>query len=294
MSLYEDVKETKRREKNVLKGWFTEFHTPHVGISLRIKEHLYDGKTQYQKIDVIDTPEYGKVLLLDDLIMITDRDEHVYHEMMVHVPMLTHKKPRKVLVIGGGDGGAVREVCKHPYIEQIDQAEIDGEVIEISKRFFPAVASEYDNPKVHLHITDGFKFVKHHPDEYDIIIVDSTDPFGPGKILFSKEFYTRIFNALRSDGIMTAQVGTPFYNPKHIKGTFKKLREVFPIARPYMAHIPTYTDAYYGLAFCSKKYDHKKDFDRKRYEDLKLGCKYFNPDIQVGAFLLPTYVAILL
>lgn len=274
-----------------MKGWFTEFHTPHVGITIRIKEHLYDGQTKYQKIDVIDTPEFGKILLLDNLIMITDRDEYVYHEMMTHIPLLTHKEPKTVLVIGGGDGGVIREICKHPYIERIDQAEIDEEVISTARRFFPKVACEYDNPKVNVHITDGFKFVKEHKNEYDIIVVDSTDPFGPGKVLFCKEFYRRVFQALRPDGIMTAQIGTPFYNATHVKRTFKKLREVFPIALPYMAHIPTYTDGYYCLAFCSKKYHPLKHFDKNRYQSLDLNCKYYNPDIQQGAFLLPTYVA---
>ncbi len=273
-----------------MKGWFTEFHTPHVGITMRIKEHLYDGKTKYQKIDVIDTPDYGKVLILDNLIMLTERDEYRYHEMMAHIPLFTHKKPRRVLVIGGGDGGVIREVCRHPYVEHIDQAEIDEGVIEISRRFFPAVASQYDNPRVHVHIADGNKFAKEHPDSYDVVIIDSTDPFGPGKVLFNIPFYRHVFSALKSRGVMTAQIGTPFYNPQHIKRTFKKLRQVFPIAVPYLAHIPTYTDGYYCLAFCSKQYNPLEEFDRARYEKLNLKCKYFNPDVHKGAFLLPTYV----
>lgn len=285
-----------------MKGWFTEFHTPNVGITIRIKAHLYDGRTRYQKIDVIDTPEFGRILLLDNLIMISERDEHVYHEMMSHPPLLTHKAPKKVLVIGGGDGGVLREILKHPYIQRIDQAEVDEEVIKISRKFFPKVASAYDNPKVNVYIADGFEFVKKKSQEYDIIIVDSTDPFGPGKVLFSMKFYRRVCKALCDDGIMTAQVGTPFYNANHVKKTFQKLRRVFPIVRPYMAHIPTYTDGYYCLAFCSKRYDPLKTFGRfskfaarrrshKRYSQLAIAFKYYNDNLHTGAFLLPTYVA---
>lgn len=274
-----------------MKGWFTEFHTPYVGITIRIKQHLYDSHSKYQKIDVFDTPQFGRILILDKLIMITEKDEYIYHEMMTHVPLLTHKRPRKVLVIGGGDGGVIREICRHQEIEQIEQAEIDEEVIEVCKRFFPTVACGYDNPRVKVHITDGFAFVKNKESVYDVIIIDSTDPIGPGKILFSSQFYRYVYRALTADGIMTAQIGTPFYNPTHVKTTFNKLKKIFPIVRPYMAHIPTYTDGYYCLGLCSKKYDPLKNFAVKRYKSLEKSFKYYNQFIHKGAFLLPTYVS---
>ena len=271
--------------------WFTEYHTPNAGFTLKIKKRLYHGKTPYQKIDVFENEDYGKVLILDDLIMITEKDEYVYHEMMTHLSVFTHKNPRKALVIGGGDGGTIRELCKHPGIEHIDQAEIDEVVIDISRRFFPKVASAYDNPKVHLHITDGYKFVEKHHHEYDLIIIDSSEPIGPGKILFGTQFYKYVLNALHPRGIMTAQIGTPFYKPKQVKETFRRLRRVFPIVRPFLAHVPTYADGFWCFAFCSDYYDPLRHFDAQRFESLQLKCKYYNPDVHRGAFLLPEYVA---
>jgi spermidine synthase len=271
--------------------WYTELHTPHTGITFKQEKLIYSGRTKFQKMDIIENETFGKVLFLDGYVMLTDKDEFHYHEMMSHMSLFTHNNPRTALVIGGGDGGVIREMCKHPYIERIDQSEIDDQVIEKSKKFFPQISAGYKDPRVNVHIEDGFKFLRKHPKDYDVISIDSTDPIGPGKVLFSLPFYRRVLQALTEDGIMTAQIGSPFFNPNHVRRTFRKLRKIFPIVRPYMVHVPTYMDGYYCLAFCSKKYDPLETFDRKRFDKLNLDLKYFNPELQRGCLMLPTYVA---
>ncbi|MBQ1940625.1 MAG: polyamine aminopropyltransferase, partial [Selenomonadaceae bacterium] len=169
--------------------WFTEQHTPEVRFSIKIDHQLFSEHSEFQRIDIFDSKEFGRVLTLDGYLMLTEKDEFIYHEMITHVPMSVHPNARKVLVIGGGDGGTVRELLKYPQIEEIDLVEIDEQVVEASKLYLPKIACGLDDPKVKCYYEDGLKFIRHVEDEYDVIIVDSTDPFGPGEGLFTKEFY---------------------------------------------------------------------------------------------------------
>ena len=190
--------------------WFSEKHTKDVKLSIRIDKQVYSGKSDLQRIDVFDTPAFGRMLVLDGYLMLTEKDEFIYHEMMVHTPMAVHPHVKDVLVIGAGDGGVVRELARYPEIERIDLAEIDEAVIDVAKRYLPFTACKLDDPRLHIYIQDGVKFVRRKKDAYDLIVVDSTDPFGPGEGLFSREYYGSCYNALRGVGIMVNQHESPF------------------------------------------------------------------------------------
>ncbi|MBF8983944.1 polyamine aminopropyltransferase [Lutibacter sp. B2] len=272
--------------------WYTEEHTENVRFSIKIKEHLYSKKSPFQQIDVLDTYEFGKLLTIDGLIMITEKDEFIYHDMITHVAMATNPTIKKVLVIGAGDGGTVRELTRYKTIEKIDMVEIDKVVVDASREFFPITACELDNERVNLYFEDGIKFVEDKENEYDLIIVDSTDPIGPGEGLFTTEFYTNCYKALTQDGILVNQNESPYYdkNAKEMVRASRKIKDIFPIAKVYQSHIPTYPSGHWLFGFASKTLDPIKDLDAKKWNDLGLKTKYYNTDIHVGAFALPNYV----
>lgn len=271
--------------------WYRELHSPGAGILIKVKKRLYRRQSQHQIIEVFDTEDFGKMLVLDNTIMLTERDEAAYHEMLTHVPLLSHPNPRTVLVIGGGDGGVVREILKHPHIQSVDVVDIDEQVPTVARRFFPRVSAGLSNPKVRVIIDDGVRFVRGIKGAYDIIIVDSTDPRGPGKALFNLAFYRNTRKAMAPQGVLTAQVGSPFYTPRHVRATFQKLRRVFSIALAYMVQIPTYSDGSYCLAFCSRQINPIAAFRSDRLGQLQLKTQYYNPNVHLGAFLLPDFVS---
>jgi spermidine synthase len=271
--------------------WYRELHSAGSGIMIRVKKRLYRRKSHYQTIEVFDTHDFGKMLVLDNTIMLTERDEAAYHEMLTHVSLLSHPHPRKILVIGGGDGGVVREILKHSGVQRIDVVEIDQQVPKVSRRYFPSISKGLSSPKVHLTIEDGVRYIRRVKAGYDIIIVDSTDPSGPGTPLFNLAFYRHCHKAMTPQGILTAQVGSPFYTPRHVRATFQKLRKVFPIALAYMVHIPTYSDGSYCLAFCSTQLNPIVAFRSERLNQFQLKTRYYNPNVHLGAFLLPDFVS---
>jgi spermidine synthase len=277
-----------------LNKWYRERDAANVHRLIRIKENLYRGRSKYQEMRVFDSYQFGRILTLDNLIMLSELDEAHYHEMLIHVPLFTHPKPQEVLVIGGGDGGSVREILRHPSVRKVDLVEIDAKVVELSKKFLPKLSKGLSNPKVNIRIEDGIKFISNKDNAYDAILIDSTDPIGPAVGLFQISFYKSCLRALRDDGVFAAQVGSPVYAPKIVRRILRRLKRVFPIAKPYMAHIPTYCEGYYCLAFCSKKFDPIKHFQKKRYDKLRLKLKYHNPEVHRGAFMLPTYIKQLL
>jgi spermidine synthase len=228
--------------------------------------------------------------------MLTEKDEFIYHEMIVHVPMAVHPNVRRVLVIGAGDGGAIRELVRYPEIEHIDLVEIDEMVIKVCRDFLPKTAGKLDDERVHIHYEDGLKFVRHRENEYDLIIVDSTDPFGPGEGLFTKEFYGNCYKALREDGIMVNQHESPFYeaDATACMRAHKRIVESFPISRVYQAHIPTYPSGHWLFGFASKKYHPVHDLDAERWLARELETRYYTPRLHEGAFCLPAYVEKLL
>lgn len=276
--------------------WFTEDHSPHVRFSIRVEEHLYTGESEFQKIDVFQTTEFGKILTLDGYVMVTEKDEFIYHDMIVHVPMAAHPNIEKVLVIGAGDGGTVRELAKYSAIKQIDMVEIDEQVVDVCRRYLPQTACRLDDPRVSLYFEDGLRFVRRQENAYDLIIVDSTDPFGPGEGLFTKEFYGNCYHALNADGILVNQHESPFYgeDARGMQRAHKSITGFFPISKVYQAHIPTYPSGHWLFGFASKTYDPVSDLQAERWLALGLETKYYNPKLHAGSFALPNYVKELL
>ncbi|MDD3752298.1 MAG: polyamine aminopropyltransferase [Tissierellia bacterium] len=276
--------------------WFTENHTDNVKFSMRVDRHIVSVKSDFQKIDVFDTPEFGRVLVIDDYIMLTEKDEFIYHEMITHVPMAVNPNIKKVLVIGAGDGGTVRELTRYNSLKRIDMVEIDRKVVEICKEFIPQTASRLDDKRVNLYFEDGLKFVKTKKNEYDLIIVDSTDPIGPGVELFTLEFYENCFNALVDDGILVNQHESPYYpeDAETMQRTHKKIESVFPIATVYQAHIPTYGSGHWLFGFASKKFNPVTDLNEVLWNSLRLETNYYNTDLHKGSFYIPNYVKRLL
>ncbi|HDF2339212.1 spermidine synthase [Clostridioides difficile] len=273
--------------------WYTEEWTENVRFSIKVNKHLFEGKSQFQRIDVFDSDEFGKFLTIDGLMMVTYKDEFIYHEMITHVPMATNLNIKKVLVIGGGDGGTVRELSRYPQIEKIDMVEIDKMVVDVSKEYMDICSCKLDDKRVSLYFEDGVNFVKcAHDKSYDLIIVDSTDPIGPGEGLFSTDFYKDCYRILTDDGILVNQSESPYFdfNAKEMKRANKKLKQIFPISEVYQAHIPTYPSGHWLFGFASKKLNPVKNQDRNRWEKLSLKTKYYNSDIHLGSFMLPQYV----
>ena len=272
--------------------WFSEFHTPDVKLSLRVKCQLYSGDSDYQHIAVYDTPEFGRVLALDGNIMLTERDEFIYDEMITHVPMAVHPNITTVLVIGAGDGGVVKELTRYEQIQRIDLVEMDPQVVEICRRYLPGNACRLDDSRVHIYFENGLKFIRRCEEKYDLIIVDSNDPFGPSEGLFTREFYGNCYNALKSDGIMVNQQGSPFYaeDADAMKRSHKRIASTFPISRVYQAHIPTYAAGYWLFGFASKKYHPIDDLDTVRWSKYNLRTKYYTTRLHTGAFYLPAFL----
>ncbi|AFS77226.1 spermidine synthase SpeE [Gottschalkia acidurici 9a] len=272
--------------------WYTEEQTDNVRFSMKVKEHLFTGQSDFQKVDVIDTYDFGKVLTIDGLVMVTEKDEFIYHDMITHVAMSTNPEIKRVLVIGAGDGGTVRELTRYKNIDHIDMVEIDELVVKVSKEFLPITASKLDDPRVNLYFEDGIKFVEDKINEYDLIIVDSTDPIGPGEGLFTREFYRNCYKALTDKGILINQNESPYYegNAKEMARAVNKLSEIFPIFEVYQYHMPTYPSGHWLFGFSSKELHPINDFDPKKWESLEIKTKYYNTDIHKGAFALPTYV----
>ena len=271
--------------------WYTEKHSDNVGITMKVGKSLFSGKSEYQQLDIVETLEYGRMMLLDGLVMVTERDEFIYHDMITHPALFTHPAPRNVLVIGGGDGGSIREIVRHPLIEQAVLCEIDGLVIDKALEFLPGMAAAIDgrHPKVKVRVADGLAYIREHLDAFDVILVDSTDPIGPAVGLFEEDFYRLVFAALKADGIMVAQSESPFYHAEIQRNMYRNLRSVFPVVEMYQAFIPTYPSGFWSFAFASKKYHPLKDFDRERAAKRDFHTRYYNEDLHIGAFMLPTF-----
>lgn len=272
--------------------WFSEFHAPDVKHSIRVTRHLYSKKSEFQQIDIFDTPEFGRVLVIDDNIMLTERDEFIYDEMMTHVPMAVHPNIKDVLVIGAGDGGVVKELARYAQIEKIDLVEMDPEVLEACRAYLPENASRLNDSRVHIYYDNALRYIRRCTNQYDLIIVDSIDPFGPSEGFFTREFYGICYNALREDGIMVNQQGSPFFShdAEEMVRSHQRVVSTFPISRVYQAHIPTYAAGYWLFGFASKKYHPIDDFDAQRWLDRHFRTDYYTPRLHVGAFYLPAFL----
>lgn len=272
--------------------WFSENYTQTSKLSIKVKEHLHTEYSPFQRIDFFTSYEYGTFFTLDGFMMVNEKDEFIYHDMITHVSMAVNPDIKKVLVIGGGDGGTVRELTRYNSIELIHHVEIDERVVRLCQKYLPITASKLEDPRVTMFFEDGVKFVKDKGNFYDLIIVDSTDPIGPGEGLFTTEFYKDCYKALNENGILINQHESPYYekDAREMKRAHAKLKDIFEICKVYQYHMPTYASGHWLFGFASKKLDPIKDHQRDKWESLELKTKYYNSDIHVGSFALPTYV----
>lgn len=267
--------------------WLKEGQIADAAMTYKIKETLVTKKTEFQDLAIVDTYALGRMLVLDGIVQTTIKDEYVYHEMIAHIPLFTHPNPKKVLVVGGGDGGAIREVLKHPSVEKAVLCEIDGGVVKECKRFLPEISCALDDPRCEVFIGDGIKYVHEHKNEFDVIIVDSTDPFGAAEGLFGGSFYKEIFECLTEEGIFIAQTETPFYLPEVVKKVYDDANAIFPVTRLFMAGIPTYPSGFWSFTVGSKKHD-PKTVDLSNTIDID--TKYYTKELHHGCFILPKFV----
>ena len=282
--------------KNGLENGFYHEITPSgFGIAIKAGNVLYSKQSEFQKVEVFETESaLGRVLTLDDLMMTTEGDEFHYHEMIAHVPMMHHPNPKTVLVIGGGDGGTVREVLKHDTVEKVVLCEIDGLVIDACKQFLPTIACELDNPKCEILVEDAIEYIKDKENMFDVVLIDSTDPMGPGEGLFTEEFYTNVKRSLKKGGIVAAQSESPFVNKEEIKKMYNLLKKVFPICATFTSNIPTYPGGYWAWAFCSEEVKPLSFYAEDRAEKITKSCKIYNKDYHNARFALPNYLKELL
>ncbi len=276
--------------------WYSEKHTKNVKFSIKVQNQLCSVNSDFQRIDVFYSKDFGRFLTLDGFMMLTEKDEFIYHEMITHVAMAVNPKIKKVLVIGAGDGGVIRELAKYKDIKQIDLVEIDEMVVKVCKEYLPQTACCLDDERLTIYYQDGLKYIRKCENQYDLIIVDSTDPFGPGEGLFTKEFYGNCYRALKDSGIMVNQHESPFYDKdaQAMQRAHKRITESFDICKVYQAHIPTYPSGHWLFGFASKKYHPIKDLDADYWNSLNIKTRYYNTKLHKGAFYLPTYVEELL
>ena len=273
--------------------WYTEEWTNKVRFSVKVEKQLFSKKSDFQQVDVFKSEELGTFLTLDGLMMVNEKDEFIYHDCIVHTPMCVNPAIKKVLVIGGGDGGTVRELTRYPQIEKIDMVEIDELVVRASQEYLPITASKLEDERVNLYFEDGVAWVANAtPGTYDLIIVDSTDPIGPGEGLFTTEFYENCYRILSKDGILVHQNESPYFahNAHEMKRAHEKIHRIFPISKVYQAHIPTYPSGHWLFGFASKTLDPLLDAKVDKWQALGLKTKYYNTDLHMGSFMLPTYV----
>lgn len=268
--------------------WFTETENSNLALQYNVNKVLAHKQTKYQELIVVDTDRFGRTLILDGAVQTTVADEYVYHEMIAHVPLFTHPNPEKVLIIGGGDGGTVRETLKHKSVKEVHLVEIDPDVVAVAKEYLPEISCGLSDPRVIIQHTDGIKYVADHEDEYDVIIIDSSDPVGPAVGLFREEFYADVNRALKDDGILVAQTESPWLNVDiMMPEIYQGIKASFPITRMYLCYIPTYPCGMWSFTLGSKKYD-PLEVDPSQIIDL--GYRYYTPELHRASFALPQFI----
>ncbi len=272
------------------KEWITEKHQNASALSFRCRKKLFSGQSPLQKVEIYETQEHGRVLLNDGCFMLSERDEAIYHEMMTHVPLFTHPDPRRILIIGGGDGGTAREVLRHSNVQRVVMVEIDAMVVEACREHIPQTAQALEDPRLELIIADGVEFVRHSQESFDVILVDSTDPVGPAQPLFGKEFYADIFSRLSEEGIVVAQGESPFYETSMQKTLLEIMGELFPLVRPYNFSNLTYPGGLWSFMFASKGPHPLKDFAPEKLKSQGLEFFYYNGEIHCSSFALPQFM----
>ncbi len=262
---------------------------------LKADRILFDSETDHQRLVLFENATFGRVLTLDDVVQTTEKDEFIYHEMLAHLPLLAHGAAKKVLIVGGGDGGMLEEVLKHPGIEKVTQVEIDAGVVDFSKQYLSSICKDaYDDPRLDLVIADGVDFVANCAERYDIAIVDSTDPVGPGEVLFTNTFYGKARNCLAPGGILVTQNGVPFLQGEELTNTLRAFKALFADAACYLATVPTYAGGPMAFGWGSDdpaKRQVSLETLEQRYQASGIATRYYNPAVHLGAFALPNYVA---
>lgn len=270
--------------------WVDEVYQGIVRTSFKLKKRLFKGKSPFQTVEVVETAGHGKLLLIDGMTMVSERDEFVYHEMIAHPALFLHPKPRRVLVIGGGDGGTVREVLKHRSVENCTLVEIDGLVVSASRRYIPQTAGALSDRRATVLIADGVKFVAETDEKFDVVIVDSTEPFGPAKELFGPSFYKNIKRILTEDGVVASQAGSPFYEISTIKNLFKITTRIFPVVEVCLFNNLTYPGGLWAFTFATKGLHPLKDLKPARVKAAGIKLRWYNADIHAACFALPDFL----
>ncbi len=275
-------------------GWSVESLYDDRALALREDRVLYDSETEHQRLRVFENPRCGRVLTLDGVIQLTEADEFIYHEMLAHVPLLAHGEARRVLIIGGGDGGMAREVLRHASVEHVTMVEIDAGVVEFAKEYLPGVsAGAFNDPRLDLVIADGAAFVRDSDETFDVVISDSTDPIGPAEVLFTDTFYGDVKRRLAEGGILVTQNGVPFQQADELRSTMRAFRALFRDATCYLATVPTYWGG--PMAFGWGTDSPARRTDRaaleQRVAEAGLAARYWTPEVHGAAFALPGYVA---
>lgn len=275
-------------------GWFSELNDlwPGMSLSLEVEKVLHKEKSPYQDIMVVQTKSHGKALILDGIIQCTESDEFAYQEMISFLPLCCHPSPKRVLIVGGGDGGVAREVAKHPDVEMIDQVEIDAQVIEVSKKYLPSMAVGFSHPKLSLHVEDGFKFMQQHEQAFDVVITDSSDPVGPAVSLFQESYFSLMRRALRPGGLVCSQGGTVWANADHVAQTLAHCKATFPAAAYAFASVPTYPTGQIGfvLGSLNRETNFKEPVRKFSCDELEsMDLRYYTFDVHQAAFTLPRF-----
>ncbi len=272
--------------ETLYQGWQADY---------RCDEVYFDSATDHQRLVIFKNPIFGRMMMLDGVTQTTEADEFIYHEMLAHVPILAHGDAKKVLIIGGGDGGMLREVLRHTSVELCTMVEIDPSVVELSKQYLPNhSAGAFDDPRTHLVFDDGAAFVKNPPHTYDVMIVDSTDPIGPGEVLFQDTFYANARRCLNPGGILVTQNGVPFMQPDELKNTVTHLKHLFADASCYLATIPTYVGGPMAMGWATDNAELRHiDLDvlDARFKSAEIKTRYYAPAVHKAAFALPGYVS---
>ncbi|OQV24766.1 Spermidine synthase [Hypsibius exemplaris] len=277
-------------------AWFSEVSAvcPGQSFSLEIEKVLYHKRSLYQDVLVFQSKTYGRVLALDGMIQVTERDEFAYQEMLAHLPMFSHPSPHKVLIVGGGDGGILREVLKHEAVETVVQCEIDADVVSVSKEWLPFLSSSFQHPKLHLHIGDGFEFLKNHPAEFDVIITDSSDPIGPAESLFGEGYFQLLAQALRPHGLVALQGESVWLHLELIKSMTASCRKWFPVVEYAWSSVPSYPSGQIGYILCSSNHDTHFRRPLRHIEAPQLATwnlRYYDADVHAAAFVLPKFAS---
>lgn len=279
-------------------GWTVETLHDEYAQALREDRLFYDSETEHQRLRVFENGRFGRVLTLDGVVQTTEGDEFMYHEMLAHVPILAHGTAKRVLIIGGGDGGMAREVLRHASVTHCTMVEIDAGVVDFSKEYLPALSDGvFDDPRLELVIADGAEFIAGAHEPYDVIIVDSTDPIGPGEVLFTDSFYGHAKKLLTEEGILVTQNGVPFMQPDELQNTMRAFRALFPDWSCYLTHVPSYAGGPMALGWGSMS-DTGRAVDlavlQERFAAAGITTRYYTPEVHRAAFALPGYIAQLL